>query len=688
MIYWKKLKNYEPKIEEYQKGKQTRTEIADIFTFDIETTSIWNIDGNITTYKDCYTEKQYNKSEKKAFCYIWQFGINDTIYFGRYIEDFVQFITYVTKNINTTEKPIIWVHNLSYEFQFLREYLEIYDNINMFARTERKPIKFDWNGLEFRCTYFLTRKSLAVWGDELGIPKMVGDLDYTKLRTPLTPMTKKELGYCERDCIVVYKGILEFLKTYEHQSNIPLTQTGRVRREVKALSKGDTFFLRKVTSMQPHNEEEYKLLRAVFAGGSCGSNYLNSNKILTNVGSHDLTSDYPYQLVAEKFPMCRFREISVHKKRNYDKYSYIFTIEMENVKSKTCLHYLPSSKCHLLNGAKIDNGKVISANKIVYTCTEQDRHILKECYEYDETIVKVFQSRKQYLPTFFVSYVLKLYHNKSTMKGLEEFIDQYKESKEFINALYGMCVMDIVQPDITYDMEWDTEQPNIPEQIEDMLKKFYNNFVAYIWGCWVTAYARRMLWDVLLHELKEDHVYHDTDSCKYINPEKHELFFDLQNREIELKLRKAMEWHDLPFDLCKPKDYKGIPHLLGAWDKERTYKSFKTLGAKKYAYTYDTEDCIHCTISGVPKNNAIALKSLEDFREDFVFPRDLTDENGIPIAKNLVQYVDNSDWSPTLPDGYVADNKHSTVIRPTTYAISLSSDYSHLLNLGKNKNQL
>ena len=52
MIYWEKLKNYEPKIEEYQKGKQTKTEVADIFTFDIETTSIWNIDGNITTYKD------------------------------------------------------------------------------------------------------------------------------------------------------------------------------------------------------------------------------------------------------------------------------------------------------------------------------------------------------------------------------------------------------------------------------------------------------------------------------------------------------------------------------------------------------------------------------------------------------------------------------------------------------------
>ena len=67
MIYWENLKEYEPRIEEYQKGKKEKTEVADIFTFDIETTSIWNIDGHITTYKDCYTEKQYNESEKKAF---------------------------------------------------------------------------------------------------------------------------------------------------------------------------------------------------------------------------------------------------------------------------------------------------------------------------------------------------------------------------------------------------------------------------------------------------------------------------------------------------------------------------------------------------------------------------------------------------------------------------------------------
>ena len=41
----------------------------------------------------------------------------------------------------------------------------------------------------------LTRLSLATWGEQLGVAKMVGDLDYDKLRTPLTKLTDKELKY-------------------------------------------------------------------------------------------------------------------------------------------------------------------------------------------------------------------------------------------------------------------------------------------------------------------------------------------------------------------------------------------------------------------------------------------------------------------------------------------------------------
>ena len=63
----------------------------------------------------------------------------------------------------------------------------------------------------------LTRLSLETWGKQLGLEKAVGYLDYDKLRTPLTPLTDDELYYCERDCLVVEKGIKSYIKRYGNQ---------------------------------------------------------------------------------------------------------------------------------------------------------------------------------------------------------------------------------------------------------------------------------------------------------------------------------------------------------------------------------------------------------------------------------------------------------------------------------------
>lgn len=192
MIHWTKFdENSKFNCVDYISGRNHISETREILTFDIETTSIWNIAGQITSYKECYSEKQYNNAESKAFCYIWQFGIDYTIYYGRYLSELPEFLRKVKKACHGLS-PIIWIHNLSYEFQFIREYLEDIAPITVFARSVRKPIKFNWDIFEFRCSYMLTRKSLATWGDELGCEKMVGDLDYNILRTPKTPMAKRK----------------------------------------------------------------------------------------------------------------------------------------------------------------------------------------------------------------------------------------------------------------------------------------------------------------------------------------------------------------------------------------------------------------------------------------------------------------------------------------------------------------
>ena len=48
-----------------------------------------------------------------------------------------------------------------------------------------------------------------------------------------------------------------------------------------------------------------------------------------------------------------------------------------------------------------------------------------------------------------------------------------------------------------------------------------------------------------------------------------------------------------------------------------TYDEFITQGAKKYAVKID--DKIKITVAGVPKSGGKALKSLNEFRDNFVF---------------------------------------------------------------------
>ena len=58
-------------------------------------------------------------------------------------------------------------------------------------------------------------------------------MDYNLIRTPATPLTEKELGYCEYDCLVTYWYIKRELETYERVDKLPTTATGKVRKQLQ-----------------------------------------------------------------------------------------------------------------------------------------------------------------------------------------------------------------------------------------------------------------------------------------------------------------------------------------------------------------------------------------------------------------------------------------------------------------------
>ena len=169
-------------------GKSPITKYCNsIMTFDIEVSSAWLENGKVIPYRKGESADYWNNLQPLALCYIWQFSCDGVVYYGRELRDFLK----VLDDLPSDVEIIIWVHNLSYEFHFLTNILT-WDSV--FARSSHKPIKAkskEYPNIEFRCTYMLTRLSLATWGEQLGVAKMVGDLDYDKLRTPLTKLTDK-----------------------------------------------------------------------------------------------------------------------------------------------------------------------------------------------------------------------------------------------------------------------------------------------------------------------------------------------------------------------------------------------------------------------------------------------------------------------------------------------------------------
>ena len=112
------------------------------------------------------------------------------------------------------------------------------------------------------------------------------------------------------------------------------------------------------------------------------------------------------------------------------------------------------------------------------------------------------------------------------------------------------------------------------------------------------------------------------------------------------------------------------------WDNEGDsetficYDKFVTLGAKKYAY--EKEGKIGITVAGVPKKASVCLKSLEEFKEGFIFDREI-------CGKNQLKYV-NDNQQVTFEDGYVQKEKLGINIKSTGYTLGLDYDFSLLIN--------
>lgn len=587
------------------KGSFKKIKYANIpCSFDIETSSFY-FDEN-------------GKKVKGACMYIWQLGINGRVLIGRYWKELVNVLDELSCDLmlNENKRIIFYVHNLAYEFQFIRKW---FNWVSMFAKEERKPIYcVTSNYIEFRCSYILSAYSLEKVGEHLAkypVKKLVGNLNYDLIRHNKTPLSNDEIAYCVNDVLVVMAYIQEYIERSNGSiANLPLTNTGVVRsfcrqkcirREKKSVKNYDSY-RRIMDGLTIDGETEYKQLKRCFQGGFTHSNAIKTGYVLDNVHSFDFTSSYPYVMLSEKFPMSKGKLVEIKSVKNLKKYMNlyccIFDLVLYNINPiLTFENPIPRAKCYICEGAIVNNGRIVTAKKIFITCTEVDFWIYKQFYRWDKAAIyncRVYE--RDYLPTKFIKSILELYKKKTELKGVEEKEIEYLVSKQMLNSCYGMCVTDIVHDEITYEVEWNTETGNIEEQIAKY-NTTKNRFLFYPWGVYVTAYARKNLFTGIL-ECKDDYIYSDTDSIKFSNIDKHKKYFNLYNKDVLTKLKIAAEYHKINFEEFIPSNIKGEKKIIGIWEYEGEYKHFKTLGAKRYLTEQNNK--IMMTVAGVNKQKA------------------------------------------------------------------------------------
>ena len=574
--------------------------------FDIETTNI---------IPDFYYEKKGSSKIKifkdnrrpYAFMYQWQFCIEDSVIFGRTWSEFTEFMVKLKNelDLNIGRRIVVYVHNLSFEFQFIKNFFICTD---VFAKNNRMVLKCTLDTCyELRCSYVLSNMTLAKFCENtpnVEFYKNIDTYDYNKIRTFKTELTEEEESYCYCDV----RGLCECIRhrlIEDDITSIPMTSTGYVRRDYRKAMAKNSMNRKKFIETQL-DENLYIMMREAFRGGDTHANVSYVGETIIDITSFDKQSSYPSVMMLEKFPVGKFIKINSSTLFNKDlsKYAIIMRIHLENVKwiARNGNPYIAISKCTKISGNTKkeigyvnDNGRVAYAKYLEMTVTDIDFTIIQNEYEFSDIYVKdIHISEYGKLNNELRETLMSYYRAKTELKGVDGQEYEYTKSKNKVNSGYGMMVTDIAREEWVYKNGIFIEEET---NLKNALKKYYssrNSFLSYQHGVWITAHARAELRKGI-NIAKRSNVYDDTDSVKFLTNEKIIAGFMELNKEIIEKCEKENAY---------AYDKDGKKQYLGVWDFDGHYTKFKTLGSKKYVYEHydkNNEKEIVSTISGVSK---------------------------------------------------------------------------------------
>lgn len=415
------------------KRKLEKHDVLDcVCAFDIESTNIGEIE--------------------QAVMYVWQFQIeNEITVFGRTWEEFKIFIENIVKVLPENTDLIVYVHNLSYEFQFLKGVFD-FESDDIFATDLRKILYCRlYDSIEFRCSYRMSNLSLKDFTRKYKVKhQKLSDYDYNIPRYYFSGLTIEELRYCQNDVLGLVEAIHALLLDEKcNLLNVSLTSTGFIRKELKKIVSANLGY----NYAKPFfpSSELYQLLRRAFRGGDTHCNRYYVNDVLEDLNSVDRSSSYPDVLCNYNgFPIEPLAKVEapndiayIEKLIYQRKRAVLMEVRLTNVHLRNEFYgdlYLSKDKSDKIVNGVFYNGRIISADSLECVLTDIDYRIIKKIYSFDVEILSWYKSRSGKIPRCMIDFIIEQYKYKTSLKGVAGELNEtlYMKSKNRLNGIYGL----------------------------------------------------------------------------------------------------------------------------------------------------------------------------------------------------------------------------------------------------------
>lgn len=567
--------------------------------------------------------------------YLWCFCFDLTgeVIFGRNWEQLNEFFEMLEKfGFDYDHRLYVYLDDLSKFFCYSKKYID-YDE-EMTAKSPSQILHLTCKGLIFRDFQMYFEKTIDdhIYLSDINAKNYHIEPDAENL-SERCELTDQELDYCSRRVLEISAAMRrEIDMVYQGDvSSVRLTRTQRIESIIShnmKLCDEDKQLYWLIYSMNPVSTDWGRdvllpQLRKAFFGGTTFLEEKYLNVLLKDVWSADLISAYCGEFFLSKFPMSRFKVLTVpgsykdiFKDPYYNKKALLITFEATNVRLKRgALAVLPSAMRHYYinldskdekkdaiqraQGLKLNRSKIIRM-----TLTDIDFELFCSSYEFDDIkVLGLLGARYGYLPDYILLTVAELYKNKLSAKNVKRELEKigllddlqeavYNESKSSIARLYGI----FTKSPVVCQYRYNKEKRDIELLSSNyLLEKHRFRPVVYQWGVWTVSHVRKKLCSLRdeLRGCKCRTISGDTDCVNFMGDATN-IISDF-NKKVNAQVKKRCEAVGID-----PNDLKELGTL-----EVKKYKFYRITGLKQYAVVRETEngDVFEPICGGMDKEN-------------------------------------------------------------------------------------